>query len=126
MHEHEALSYQQHDLFGLFPGAPGGRALRDQRGIEYLAAIGATGGQTTYQRHGREHMSRIGAAGRAARRIRRITQPQTLLFFSESYTEIIRIVPYWPPRSTQRRRHPGYVVIYLALYNRITGAEVEL
>ena len=28
--------FTQHDLFGLFPGAPGGRALRDTYGQEYL------------------------------------------------------------------------------------------
>jgi len=28
-------NYIQHDIFGLFPGAPGGRALRDRYGRDY-------------------------------------------------------------------------------------------
>ena len=40
----------QHDLFGLFPGAPGGRALRDTCGHEHLLTIAAKGGQTTRER----------------------------------------------------------------------------
>ena len=124
MYTSESLHYHQRDLFALFPGVAGGRAIFEQRGAAYLAAIGATGGRTTYHRHGRDHMVRIGAAGRAARRARRTTQPQTLTILSTSYIEIIRIVPYWPPRSTKRRRHPIYVLIYLAAYNRIKGVEV--
>ncbi len=34
----------QHDLFGLFPGAPGGRALRDTYGRDYLITIATKGG----------------------------------------------------------------------------------
>ena len=53
-------SVTQHDLFGLFPGAPGGRALRDTYGHEHLLTIAAKGGRTTLERFGREYMKQLG------------------------------------------------------------------
>ena len=42
-----AKDFTQHDLFGLFPGAAGGRALRDSYGRVYLVTIATKGGRTT-------------------------------------------------------------------------------
>lgn len=41
--------FTQHDLFGLFPGAAGGRALRDTHGRVYLVTIATKGGRTTLE-----------------------------------------------------------------------------
>src|ERR1700709_1589787 len=54
--------FTQRDLFGLFPGAAGGRALRDTYGREYLVAIAAKGGRTTLERYGLDNMRREGEA----------------------------------------------------------------
>ncbi len=45
--------FTQHDLFGLFPGASGGRALRDVYGRVHLITIATKGGRTTLERYGR-------------------------------------------------------------------------
>ena len=54
-----AKDFTQHDLFGLFPGAPGGRALRDMYGRVYLVTIATKGGQTTLERYGKEYMREL-------------------------------------------------------------------
>jgi hypothetical protein len=46
--------FTQHDLFGLFSGAPGGRALRDTYGRVYLVTIAAKGGRATLERYSRK------------------------------------------------------------------------
>jgi hypothetical protein len=51
--------FTQHDLFGLFPGAPGGRARRDAYGHVYLITIATRGGQNTLKRYGREYMREL-------------------------------------------------------------------
>jgi hypothetical protein len=67
----------QHDLFGLFPSAPGGRALRDTYGRDYLHTIASTGGRTTLERYGMEYRRQLAE----------------------------RHVPYRPPCSRRRRPH---------------------
>ena len=60
--------FTQHDLFGLFPGAPGGRALRDTYGRVYLVTIATRGGRTTLERYGREYMRELASRGDKAKR----------------------------------------------------------
>ena len=55
--------FTQHDLFGLFPGAPGGRALRDTYGRDHLISIATKGGQTTLERYGKEYMRELASRG---------------------------------------------------------------
>jgi hypothetical protein len=67
--------FTQHDLFGLFPGAPGGRALRDTYGHAYLVMIAAKGGRTTLERYGRDYMRELASRGGKAKRHKEDTQP---------------------------------------------------
>jgi hypothetical protein len=98
----------QHDLFGLFPGAPGGRALRDTYGNVYLTTIAAKGGQTTLERYGREYMKKLASRGGKAKRHKEDTLPRTVTHW-DGIPE--RHVPYRPPRS--RRRRPMIVRFFL-------------
>jgi hypothetical protein len=106
------------------PGAAGGIALRDRRGLLYLQQIGGRGGAATLARYGREHMARLGERGRAARRLRKFTQPRTEVIISRHLIEIHRIVPYWPPRRHHRRRRPIFVRIYIFALDLETGEEL--
>jgi hypothetical protein len=63
-----AKDFTQHDLFGLFPGAAGGRALRDMYGRVYLVTIAAKGGRTTLERYGRDYMRELASRGGKAKR----------------------------------------------------------
>src|SRR5215212_10902661 len=67
--------FTQHDLFGLFPGAPGGRALRDTYGRDHLISIATKGGQTTLERYGKEYMRELASRGGKAKRHKEDTQP---------------------------------------------------
>jgi hypothetical protein len=60
--------FTQHDLFGLFPGAPGGRALRDTYGRVYLVTIATKGGRTTLERYGKDYMRELASRGGKAKR----------------------------------------------------------
>src|SRR6185436_5237987 len=96
LHEPDQL-----DLFGLLPGAPGGRALRDQYGLGHLNAIGATGGQTTRDRYGLAYMRQLASAGGKAKRTRLYTLPQTIT----SWDGVRQCrIPYWPRQPHRRRR----------------------
>ena len=94
--------FTQHDLFGLFPGAPGGRALRDTYGRDHLLAITSTGGQTTLERCGREYMREPASRGSKAKRHKEDTQPRNVTHWDGTPE---RHVPYRPPRSRRRRPH---------------------
>ncbi len=71
-----AQDFTQHDLFGRFPGAPGGRALRDTYGHVYLVTIATKGGRTTLERYGREYMRELASRGGKAKRHKEDTQPR--------------------------------------------------
>ena len=73
-----AKDFTQHDLFGLFPGAPGGRALRDTYGRIYLVTIATKGGQTTLERFGRDYMRELASRGGKAKRHKQDTQPRNV------------------------------------------------
>ena len=103
-----ARDFTQHDLFGRFPGAPGGRALRDQYGRAYLAAIASRGGRITVERYGREHMRELASRGGKARCHKEDTQPRNVTHWDGTPE---RHVPYRPPRS--RRRRPLIVRFFL-------------
>ncbi len=98
----------QHDLFGLFPGALGGRALRDTYGREYLLTIATTGGRITLERYGKDYMRELAARGGKAKRRKEDTQPRTVTHWDGTPE---RHVPYHPPRS--RRRRPLIVRFFL-------------
>jgi hypothetical protein len=99
----------QHDLFGLFPGAPGGRALRDTYGRKHLVTIATKGGQTTLERYGKEYMRELAVRGGKAKRHKEDTQPRTVTHWDGTPE---RQVPYRRPRS--RRRRPLIVRIFLS------------
>lgn len=102
---------QQLDLWGLLPGAPGGRALRDQRGIAHLNTIASNGGAETVRRYGLEHMRRLASAGGKAKRHKLYSQPRTIETW---YGTIEREIPYWPHQPRRRRRkRPVFVRIEL-------------
>ena len=98
----------QHDLFGLFPGAPGGRALRDTYGRDHLITIASTGGRTTLERYGQDYMRELASRGGKAKRHKEDTQPRTVIHWDGTPE---RHVPYRPPRS--RRHRPLIVRIFL-------------
>ena len=99
----------QHDLFGLFPGAPGGRALRDKDGREHLVSIATRGGLTTLERYGREYMRELASRGGKAKRHKEDTQPRNVTHWDGTPE---RHVPYRPPRS--RRRRPRIIRFFLS------------
>ena len=103
-----AEGFTQHDLFGLFPGAPGGRTLRDTYGRDHLVTIASTGGRTTFDRYGPDYMRELAARGGKAKRHKEDTQPRTVIHWDGTPE---RHVPYCPPRS--RRRRPLIVRIFL-------------
>ena len=90
----------QHDLFGLFPGTPGGRALRDTYGRDYLITIATKGGRTTLERYGKDYMRELASRGGKAKRHKEDTQPRNVTHWDGSPA---RHVPYRPPRSRRRR-----------------------
>jgi hypothetical protein len=98
----------QHDLFGLFPGALGGRALRDIYGRDHLLTIAATGGRTTHERYGQTYMRELASRGGKAKRRKEETQPRTVTHWDGTPE---RHVPYHPPRS--RRKRPLIIRIFL-------------
>jgi hypothetical protein len=100
--------FTQHDLFGLFPGAPGGRALRDSYGHDHLVTIASTGGRTTLERYGQDYMRELASRGGKAKRRKDDTQPRTVTHWDGTPE---RHVPYHPPRS--RRRRPRIIRIFL-------------
>ena len=51
--------FTQHDLFGLFSGASGGRALRDTYRRVYLVTIATKGGRTTLERYGKDYVREL-------------------------------------------------------------------
>jgi hypothetical protein len=100
--------FTQHDLFGFFPGAPGGRALRDLYGRDYLHTIAARGGRTTLARYGKDYLRELASRSGKARHHKADTQPRTVIHWDGTPE---RHVPYRPPRS--RRRRPFIVLIFL-------------
>ncbi len=100
--------FTQHDLFGRFPGAPGGRALRDSYGRDHLRAIATTGGRTTLERYGQTYMRALASRGGKAKRRKEDTQPRTVIHWDGTPE---RDVPYRAPQS--RRKRPRIVRIFL-------------
>jgi hypothetical protein len=98
----------QHDLFGLFPGAAGRRALRDTYGQDYLLAIATKGGRTTLERYGRDYLRELASRGGKAKRRKQDTQPRNVLHWDGTPE---RHVPYRPPRS--RRKRPLIIRFFL-------------
>lgn len=103
-----AVEPVQHDLFGLMPGAPGGRELSALRGREYFRELGRRGGRQTVERYGPEHMHTLAEQSAAERRRKRYTQPRTVRTW---YGTVERCIPYWPVGS--RRKRPVYVYIQI-------------
>jgi hypothetical protein len=101
--------FTQHDLFGLFPGAPGGRALRDRYGRDYLITIATKGGRTTLERYGKDYMRELASRGGKAKRYKEDTQPRNVTHWDGT---LERHVPYRPPRS--RRRRPLIIRFFLS------------
>ena len=79
---------RQRSLNELQRGAAGGRALAEQRGAAYLRQLAAAGGRE--------------------KRRRAYAWPRTIRPW---YGGVERRVPYWPARSTRRRRRPIFVRI---------------
>ena len=92
------MDAHQHELRELAPGSPGGRAILDQRGPDYLRTIARSGGNNTVSRHGRSHMQQIGRAGRLAQ-LRRQLEPRRICYDGAP----VLIIPWFPPRT-----HPAY------------------
>jgi hypothetical protein len=102
------MNNQQEDLFGLFPGAAGGRTLSRLRGKGYFRQLGQRGGQQTVKNHGTAYMRQLATAGGAANRQRLYTIPRTVRPW---YGGRERRIPYWPPKHTKRRKRPILVRI---------------
>ena len=98
----------QHSLRELQRGSPGGRALAGLRGPGYFKELGSRGGRTTVRLYGVDHLRQLAAAGAREKRRRLYTWPRTV---HPWYGGIERRVPFWPPRSTKRRRRPIFVYI---------------
>lgn len=113
-----AAMQHQSDLFALFPGAAGGRALVDQFGPDYLASIGAAGGASTLARYGRLYFAALGERGRREARRRRDELPRTIKRPDGSR---IRVIPWRPHKGSEfyspRRRRPVVVVVELGAGN---------
>jgi hypothetical protein len=92
----------QNDLFGLFPGAAGGRATRDRYGHVYLRDLGQRGGTTTRDRYGLDYLRELARRGGIAKRIKEDTVPRTIEHWDGTQR---RLVPYRPPHSRRRRPH---------------------
>jgi len=73
-----AEGFTQHDLFGLFPGAPGGRTLRDTYGRDHLVTIASTDGRTTLDRAGVSKAALARAAGKSNQTIHAMLNPASL------------------------------------------------
>jgi hypothetical protein len=58
---------RQRELREALPTSPGGRALLDLRGADYLRELGRRGGRTTRDRYGLAHMQQLAKIGAAAR-----------------------------------------------------------
>jgi hypothetical protein len=101
--------FTQHDLFALFPGAPGGRALRDTYGRVHLVTIATKGGRTTLERYGKDYMRELASRGGRARRYKEDTQPRNVTHWDGTPE---RHVPYRPNGS--RRRRPLIVSFFLS------------
>jgi hypothetical protein len=92
--------FTQHDLFGLFPGASGYRALRDTYGCVYLVTIATKRGQTTLERYGKDYMRELASRGGKAKRHKEDTQPRNVTHWDGAPE---RHVPYRPNGSRWRR-----------------------
>lgn len=102
---------EQQDIWGLFPGAAGGRAVRDKRGVNYLNDLARKGGQETVKRYGIEHMRKLARKGGQAKRDKVYTQPATI---EEWDGTIVRRVPWYPhQKARKRRKRPVLVKIEL-------------
>jgi hypothetical protein len=99
---------RQRSLNELQRGAAGGRALAEQRGAAYLRQLAAAGGRSTLARYGVAHLRQLAAAGGREKRRRAYTWPRTIRPW---YGGVERRVPYWPARSSKRRRRPVFVRI---------------
>lgn len=110
MDSSQAIPYQG-DLFALFPGAQGGRSLAALRGREYFRTLGSRGGCTTATRYGQAHMRQLASAGGREKRRRLYTHPATIVAW-DGVT--YRRIPYWPARSSRRRRRPVFVRVEVA------------
>jgi len=104
------MRVEQTELQELLPGAAGGRALRRLRGRDYFAELGRRGGTRTRDRYGTEYLKEL--AGRGGKALRRLYhyEPRTI---HPWYGGTERVVPYWPPKSTKRRKRPIYIRIEL-------------
>lgn len=101
----------QRELRELFSGSAGGRAIVERHGTDHMRALGALGGRTTVERHGAGHMRALGALGGSESRKRLYRWPKDV--YSLDGTPQRRI-PYYPPRSTRRRRRPVFVYVEVA------------
>jgi hypothetical protein len=101
-------STTQTDLFGLFPGAAGGRATRDRYGHVYLRDLGQRGGTTTRDRYGLDYLRELARRGGIAKRVKEDALPRTVEHWDGTQR---RLVPYRRPKS--RRRRPHLVVFFL-------------
>jgi len=106
--ELEHYYYAQHCLSELQRGAAGGRALSEQRGASYLRQLASAGGRTTVERYGVAYMRQLASAGGREKRRRTYTWPRTIRPW---YGGVERRVPFWPARSTKRRKRPIFVRI---------------
>jgi hypothetical protein len=101
----------QRDFYELLPGVPGGRKLRDQRGVEYLRQLGQRGGMSTRDRYGAAHLRQLGQRGGYARAGRLYAQARTIRAWDGFR---YRVIPWWPhQRRRQRRKRPVFVRVEL-------------
>ena len=101
---------EQRDLWGLLPGAAGGRALRDRRGPAYFGTLGSVGGRATVARYGCEYMRDLARRAVASRRQRRNTLPRTVQSIEVGLVVTERVVPWWPHQPGRRRRKAPVLV----------------
>jgi hypothetical protein len=102
------MGVEQKELWELMPGAPGGRELARPKGRAYFVELGQRGGATTRNRYGTDYLKALAQRGGKATRQRYHNQPRTI---HPWYGGTERSIPYWPPRSTKRRKRPVYIRI---------------
>jgi hypothetical protein len=118
---------EQRDLWGLLPGAAGGRALRDRRGAGYFGVLGTIGGRATVARYGVEHMRELARRSVASRRRRRNTLPRTVQYVEIGQVVTERVIPWWPHQPRRRhRKSPILVRIELACIPPVALGEREI
>src|SRR6476646_8279857 len=101
---------EQRELRDQLQGVAGGKALRRLKGREYFVELGRRGGKATRDRYGVGYLKELAKRGGDALRRLYHHEPRTIRPW---YGGKERVIPYWPPNATRRRKRPIYIRIEL-------------